>query len=103
MGAKAGGPRFCTSASLGCTFKNHGDKKANVKPGHVYLGSESGKKSTGWLGWCLSIEVFGGREGKLLALCLLGWDMILPVCGNSTNAPFQRQDRCVLGRMGPNY
>jgi hypothetical protein len=35
VGAKGGGTRFCTSSPLDCTFKNHGNKKANVKPGHV--------------------------------------------------------------------
>lgn len=66
------GPRFCTGSPSDHTFKNHGDKKANVKPGHVCLGSESSERSTGWLGWCMPVEVFGGRKGQLLALCLDG-------------------------------
>lgn len=70
VGAK-GGARFCTSSPSDCKFKNH-EKKANVKPHHVYLGSDSGRKSTGWMGWCMPVEVFGGRDGQLSGLGLDG-------------------------------
>ena len=66
-----GGSRFCTTFPSECKFKNH-DKKANVKPNHVYLGSDSGKKSSGWLGWCMPVDVFGGRETQLAGLGLDG-------------------------------
>lgn len=42
------GTRFCTSHPVEWGFKSQVDKKANVKAGQVYLGSDSGKKSAGW-------------------------------------------------------
>jgi cell division protein FtsB len=67
------GPRFCTSAPSDCKFKTHVDKKAKVKPFHVYLGSDGGKRSSGWLGWCMPVEVFGG-SGRAAQLAALGLD-----------------------------
>ena len=40
-GAK-GGTRFSTTFPMNCKFKNH-DKKANVRPNHIYLGNDPGK------------------------------------------------------------
>jgi hypothetical protein len=48
------GARFCTSHPGKCGFKSHLDKKANVKAGHVYLGSDSGNIR----GWNISIMIF---------------------------------------------
>jgi hypothetical protein len=66
------GARFCTSHPVECGYKSHVDKKADIKPGHVYLGSDSGKKSAGWTSWCMPVSVFGGRESQLSALNLNG-------------------------------
>jgi hypothetical protein len=50
---------------LGCFWsastKNHIEKKAVRRFGHVYLGTDSGKKSSGWTSWCMPIEVFGWK------------------------------------------
>jgi hypothetical protein len=64
--------RFCTSHPLECTYKSHLDKKADVKPGHVYLGSEAGNKSAGWVSWSVHINTFGGRHDQLPALGITG-------------------------------
>jgi hypothetical protein len=68
----ANSARFCTSHPNECGYKSHVDKKAGVMPGHVYLGSEAGKKNSGWVSWCMPIKVFGGKENQLSALGLNG-------------------------------
>jgi hypothetical protein len=60
---------FQTSAS---DFKSHMEKKANMKPRHAYLGTDSGKKNAGWTSWCMPVKVFGGMEAQLSALGLDG-------------------------------
>jgi hypothetical protein len=66
----ANGSRFCTKVPSSCKYKNHKEKKAKVKPGHVYVGS--GKTESAWISWSKPVEIFGGKTDQLNALSLTG-------------------------------